>query len=88
MVLNLISRLEHAVLAKVGLVMKNDEERLVAITKAAQEFFVNDNEAAQRWLNHPVHGLGLKRPVDMIHTDEDTEIVLNLIGCLEHGMFV
>jgi hypothetical protein len=24
----------------------------------------------------------------MIHTDEDTEIVLNLIGCLEHGMFV
>jgi putative toxin-antitoxin system antitoxin component (TIGR02293 family) len=68
--------------------MKNDEERLVAISKAAQEFFVNDNEAAQGWLNHPVHGLGHKRPVDMIHTDEDTEIVLNLIGCLEHGMFV
>jgi putative toxin-antitoxin system antitoxin component (TIGR02293 family) len=68
--------------------MKNDEERLVAITKAAQELFVNDNEAAKRWLNHPVHGLGDKRPVDMIYTDKDIEIVLNLIGCLDHGMFI
>jgi putative toxin-antitoxin system antitoxin component (TIGR02293 family) len=49
---------------------------------------VNDIEVAQHWLNHPVHGLGHKRPVDMIHTDEDTKIVLNLISCLEHGMFV
>jgi hypothetical protein len=28
------------------------------------------------------------RLVDMAHTDEDTETVLNLIGCLDHGMFV
>lgn len=67
--------------------MKNDEERLAAITKAAQEFFGNDN-AAQRWLNHPVRGLGDKRPIDMIHTDSDAKTTLNLIGCLEHGMFV
>jgi len=38
--------------------MKNDEERLAAITKAALEFFKDDDEAAQRWLNHPVRGLG------------------------------
>lgn len=75
-------------LAKVALVMKNNKERLVAITKAAKEFFGNDNEAAQSWINHPVFGLGDKRPVDMIHTDEDTKLVLNLIGCIEHGMFV
>jgi putative toxin-antitoxin system antitoxin component (TIGR02293 family) len=68
--------------------MKNDEERLAAITKAAQEFFGNDDEAAQCWLNHPVRGLGDKRPVDMIHTDSDAKKTLNLIGCLEHGMFV
>jgi len=75
-------------LTKVGLVMKNDKERLVTIIKAAKEFFGNDDEAAQRWINHPVFALGDKRPVDMIHTDEDTKLVLNLIGCLEHGMFV
>jgi putative toxin-antitoxin system antitoxin component (TIGR02293 family) len=67
--------------------MKNDEYRLAAITKSALEFF-KDDEAAQHWLNHPVLGLGDKRPVDMVHTDEDTETVLNLIGCLDHGMFV
>jgi putative toxin-antitoxin system antitoxin component (TIGR02293 family) len=67
--------------------MKNDNERLTAITEAAQAFF-GDDEAAKRWLNHPVHGLGDKRPVDMVHSDEDAKIVLNLIGCLDHGMFL
>ncbi|MBA6295948.1 antitoxin Xre/MbcA/ParS toxin-binding domain-containing protein [Colwellia sp. MB02u-9] len=68
--------------------MKNDTERLAAITKAAQAFFVNDNKAAKRWLNYPVRGLDNKRPIDMINTDENASIVLNLIGCLDHGMFV
>lgn len=67
--------------------MKNDDEILTVITEAAQAFFGNDEEATKRWLNHPVRGLGDKRPVDMIHTD-DTKIVMNLIGCLDHGMFV
>ena len=68
--------------------MKNDEERLTAITKATKEFFENNDNAAQQWLTKPVRGLGYKRPVDMVHTDKDTELVLNLINCLEHGMFV
>jgi putative toxin-antitoxin system antitoxin component (TIGR02293 family) len=65
-----------------------DKQRLAAITEAAQTFFGNDNEAAKRWLNHPVRALGDKRPVDKIHTDKDAKTVLNLIGCLDHGMFV
>ncbi len=65
----------------------NDENRLKAITKAAIKLFSNDKKAAQRWLNYPVLGLGDKRPVDMIHTDEETKSVLNVIGCLQHGMF-
>jgi len=75
-------------LTKVGLVMKNDKERLASITKATIAFFGDNEEAAQRWLTKPVRGLGSKRPIDMIHTDKDTELVLNLIQCLEHGMFV
>jgi putative toxin-antitoxin system antitoxin component (TIGR02293 family) len=67
--------------------MNDKKDRLEAITKAALEFF-NDDEAAQRWLNHPVRGLGDKRPIDMINTDENASIVLNLMGCLDHGMFV
>lgn len=75
-------------LHKLGLVMKNDDERLAAITKAAIAFFGDNEEAAQRWLTKPVRGLGSKRPIDMIHTDKDTELVLNLTHCLEHGIFV
>jgi putative toxin-antitoxin system antitoxin component (TIGR02293 family) len=67
--------------------ISDTKARLEAITKAALEFF-KDDEAAERWLNYPVRGLGDKRPVDMAHTDEDTRTVLNLIGCLDHGMFV
>jgi putative toxin-antitoxin system antitoxin component (TIGR02293 family) len=67
--------------------MRDEKDRLAAITDAAQAFFGND-EAAKRWLNHPVRGLGGKRPVDMAHTDEDTKTVLNLIGCLVHGIIV
>ncbi|TWX52786.1 antitoxin Xre/MbcA/ParS toxin-binding domain-containing protein [Colwellia hornerae] len=66
----------------------NDEDRLAAITKAAIEFFKGDDEAAKRWLNNQVRSLGHKRPLDMAHTEEDTETVLNLINCLEHGMFL
>jgi len=75
-------------LLRQSIIMKNDEARLTVITKAAQEFFANDNEAAKRWLNHPVRGLAHKRPIDMTHTDDDTKIVLNLIACLKHGMFL
>ena len=68
--------------------MSDKKDRLEAITKAALEFFKGDDKAANRWLNHPVRGLGNKRPVDMVHTDEDTRTALNLMGCLDHGMFV
>jgi putative toxin-antitoxin system antitoxin component (TIGR02293 family) len=69
--------------------MKKDEDRLAAITKAAIAFFgYNNEEVAHRWLTKPIRGLGYKRPVDMVHTDKDTELVLNLINCLEHGIFV
>jgi putative toxin-antitoxin system antitoxin component (TIGR02293 family) len=68
--------------------MSDKKARLEAITKAALECFKGDDKAANRWLNHPVRGLGDKQPIDMINTDENASIVLNLIGCLDHGMFV
>jgi uncharacterized protein (DUF2384 family) len=47
------------------------------------ELFKGYDEAANRWLNHPVRGLDEKRPIDMINTDDNARI-----GCLDHGMFV
>lgn len=64
-----------------------DKDRLAVITKAVQAFF-GDDEAAKRWMNSPVRGLGDKRPVDMVYSDDNAKIVLNLISCLDHGMFL
>ncbi len=46
-----------------------------------------NEEAVNHWLKQPVRGLGNKRPIDMLSTAEDTMVVLNLIGRLEHGVF-
>ncbi|MEZ8192598.1 antitoxin Xre/MbcA/ParS toxin-binding domain-containing protein [Vibrio sp. 1F279] len=42
---------------------------------------------ANHWLKHPVRGLGNKRLIDMLSTAEDTMVVHNLSGRLEHGVF-
>jgi putative toxin-antitoxin system antitoxin component (TIGR02293 family) len=44
-------------------------------------------EATHYWLKHPVRGLSNKRPIDMLSTTEDTQVVISLIGRLEHGVF-
>ena len=56
------------------------------VFQAALALFGSE-EAAHRWLNHPAQGLGKKLPIDMLSTAEDTKLVLNLIGRLEHGVF-
>jgi putative toxin-antitoxin system antitoxin component (TIGR02293 family) len=63
-------------------------ERFEKVFKAALVLFENDEEATLSWMNHPVRGLGGKRPVDMLLSLKDTNVVLNLIGALEHGIFL
>lgn len=61
--------------------------RLAEIFNDAIELFEGDEEKARKWLNHPVKGLGGKRPVDMAITSAETDAALDLIGRLEHGVF-
>ncbi len=65
----------------------NKNDRLHKIQLASLEFFEGNNESAQEWMKQPVKGLGNKRPIDMVCTDADTKTVLDLIGCLDHGVF-
>lgn len=67
-------------------VNKEADKNFAQVFQAALALF-GSKEAAHRWLNHPVQGLGNKRPIDMLSTAEDTKLVLNLIGRLEHGVF-
>lgn len=61
--------------------------RLAEIFNAAIDLFEGHEEKARKWLNHPVKGLGDKRPVDMAITTAETEAAIDLVGRLEHGVF-
>ncbi len=77
--------------AKAGRFNKNESDRLyrfVKVLEAATGLFAGDKEAAMDWLTHPVRGLGYKKPVDLLGTSVESDQILNLIGCLEHGIFV
>jgi len=60
--------------------------RLGMLIKLSDELF-QDEEKAQKWIREKVYGLEGKRPLDMITTSIDFEIVKDLIGRIEHGIF-
>lgn len=62
--------------------------RIAEVFKAALDLFENDQKAAQIWIQSKVRGLGYKRPIEMLSTTAETEAVLNLIGRLEHSVFI
>ena len=60
--------------------------RFAMLIKLATELF-NDEKQALKWIRESVYGLGGKRPIDMVSTTVDFEIVKDLIGRVEHGVF-
>ncbi|MDY0919385.1 type II RES/Xre toxin-antitoxin system antitoxin [Pseudomonas viridiflava] len=60
--------------------------RLAAVYKATLDLFEDDTEATRLWLANPVHGLGNRRPLEMLATSAEAQAVLDLIGRLEHGV--
>lgn len=77
--------------SKSGRFSRDESDRLYRFAKvleAAIDLYGGDKNAAVRWLTGPVRGLGGRKPVDMLATSAETEAVLNLIGCLERGIFV
>uniref|UniRef100_UPI000F014A90 antitoxin Xre/MbcA/ParS toxin-binding domain-containing protein n=1 Tax=Pseudomonas viridiflava TaxID=33069 RepID=UPI000F014A90 len=60
--------------------------RLASIYAAALALFEGHTDAVQRWLIHPVAGLDLRRPLDMLITSAESHSVLDLIGRLEYGV--
>lgn len=60
--------------------------RLAMLIKLATELFDNE-QLALEWIRKSVYGLGGKRPLDMVSTTVDFEVVRDLIGRIEHGVF-
>lgn len=70
---------------------KDESDRLYRFARvldAATGLFEGDREAAINWMKRPVRGLGYRKPVDMLQTSAETDSVVGLIECLEHGVFV
>ena len=93
------SEFQHVTLIPVSTIkrrLKNEERfntqesdaiyRLAMLLKLATELF-DDEERALGWMRENVYGLGGKRPLDMVSTTVDFEVVKDLIGRLEHGVF-
>jgi putative toxin-antitoxin system antitoxin component (TIGR02293 family) len=77
--------------AKAGVFTTDESDRLyrfAEVYNASLNLFNGERQSAQDWIQKPVRGLGNKRPIDLLTTSAETESVLNLIGCLEHGIFV
>lgn len=60
--------------------------RVADVMSAAGELFEGNIGFAKRWLTSSQRGLGERRPIDMLRTRVGAEMVLDLIGRLEHGV--
>lgn len=45
-------------------------------------------EAAEEWLERPAIGLNQRRPIDLLATPAGVELVEDLLGRIEHGVYV
>lgn len=50
--------------------------------------FGNNEAKALKWLQDPVRGLGHKKPVDLLKTEDGRQQVIELIWKLENGVVV
>ncbi len=62
--------------------------RFAAVYKAALDLFGGNVDSARIWIRQPVLGLGNKCPIDMLRTSAEVSSVMNIIGCLEHGVAI
>lgn len=62
--------------------------RASTIFDMALDLFEGDRAEARKWLQSPQPGLGGEAPLDFASTEVGARQVENLIGRLEHGVFV
>lgn len=77
--------------AKAGRLNTAESDRLVALVAVFEEalsLFEGDLTATRIWMDSPVRGLGLKKPLDMLGTRVEANAVLDLIGMLARGVLV
>jgi putative toxin-antitoxin system antitoxin component (TIGR02293 family) len=46
------------------------------------------HEATRRWMNSPLPALGGRTPLDAARTEPGARQVENVVGAIQHGMFL
>lgn len=60
--------------------------RLAALVKQATDLFGGHEEKARNWMKTNVFGLNNKRPIDMVSTSVDFQVVEDLIARMKYGI--
>lgn len=61
-------------------------ERVARIRARAEEVFGEPNKAAL-WLNRPNRSLSHQTPLEGIQTDTGLQLVMTILGRIEHGVY-
>lgn len=64
--------------------MKLDRQKVLDRANSVFE----DRDKAMIWLNSPCYELGGQIPMKLLDTPEGTELVMDTLGKIEHGIFV
>lgn len=68
---------------------KSESDRLYRVARIAAraEEVLGSSQNATRWLKEPMSVLGGETPLSLLDTDEGTQMVGNILGRIEHGVF-
>ena len=70
---------------------RDHSDRLIRYARLywmAVDFFEGNTASARKWLASPARGLGGRSPIDYAETEMGAREVEDLIGRLEHGVYV
>lgn len=77
--------------AKTGQFTSDESDKLYRFTDALItiiDLFEGNKDEAITWLQSDIKGIGNNRPLDMLSTSAGCKAVIEIVGRLEHGVFV
>jgi putative toxin-antitoxin system antitoxin component (TIGR02293 family) len=68
---------------------KAESDRLYRIARVGvrAEEVLGSTQAAERWLKELIPALGSETPLELLDTDEGVQMVNDILGRIEHGVF-
>jgi putative toxin-antitoxin system antitoxin component (TIGR02293 family) len=74
---------------KEGALSPEESDRVLRLARVAAqaEEVLGGREDSVKWLHRANRSLGGRKPLDLVRTDAGSELVVDVLGRLEHGVF-